>query len=71
METQIKSTIRHSRRLLAGISAVFIDEMPDYFREHRDVGFYAQQACLSAKHFSAVIKEETGQFILKKRVESK
>ena len=29
-ETQIKSTSRHSRGLLAGISAVFTDEMPDY-----------------------------------------
>ena len=42
------------------ISSQFHNDLAKHFREHRDVGFYAQQACLSAKHFSAVIKEETG-----------
>ena len=29
-ETRKKSALRHSRKLLAGISTVFTDEMPDY-----------------------------------------
>lgn len=42
------------------VSARFHNDLTQYFREHRDVGFYAEQACLSTKHFSAVIKQETG-----------
>ena len=42
------------------VSARFLAQLKQHFREHRDAGFYAQQACLSAKHFSTVIKEETG-----------
>jgi len=42
------------------ISSRFHNDLAKHFRQHRDVGFYAQQACLSAKHFSTVIKEETG-----------
>ena len=43
------------------VSARFHSDLAQHFREHRDVGFYAEQACLSSKHFSAVIKQETGQ----------
>lgn len=42
------------------VSAHFHNDLAQHFRKHRDVGFYAQQACLSAKHFSTIIKEETG-----------
>ena len=42
------------------ISSRFHNDLAKHFRQHRDVGFYAQLACLSAKHFSTVIKEETG-----------
>ena len=42
------------------VSARFHNNLAQYFREHRDVGFYAEKACLSTKHFSAVIKQETG-----------
>ena len=42
------------------VSTRFLNDLAKHFREHRDVGFYAEQACLSAKHFSAVIKQETG-----------
>ena len=42
------------------VSTQFHNDLAKHFREHRNVGFYAQQACLSAKHFSTVIKEETG-----------
>lgn len=42
------------------VSARFHSDLKQHFREHRDVGFYAAQACLSTKHFSAVVKQETG-----------
>lgn len=42
------------------VSARFHNGLNQHFREHRDVGFYAAQACLSTKHFSAVVKQETG-----------
>lgn len=42
------------------VSARFHNDLKQHFREHRDVGFYAAQACLSTKHFSAVVKQETG-----------
>lgn len=41
------------------VSARFLSDLKQHFREHRDVGFYAAQACLSTKHFSAVVKQET------------
>ena len=42
------------------VSARFHSDLKRHFREHRDVGFYAAQACLSTKHFSTVVKQETG-----------
>ncbi len=42
------------------ISMRFHNDLKQHFRKHRDVGFYAAQACLSTKHFSAVVKQETG-----------
>ncbi|MBQ6683401.1 MAG: AraC family transcriptional regulator [Bacteroidales bacterium] len=42
------------------ISMRFHNDLKQHFRQHRDVGFYAAQACLSTKHFSAVVKQETG-----------
>lgn len=41
------------------VSARFLSDLKQHFREHRDVGFYAAQACLSTKHFSTVVKQET------------
>lgn len=42
------------------VSARFHNDLKQHFRKHRDVDFYAAQACLSTKHFSAVVKQETG-----------
>ena len=42
------------------VSAPFHNDLAQHFREHRDVSFYAEKACLSCKHFSAVVKQETG-----------
>ncbi|MCR4856946.1 MAG: helix-turn-helix domain-containing protein [Bacteroidales bacterium] len=42
------------------VSLQFHNDLAKHFREHRDVGFYAEKACLSLKYFSYVIKQETG-----------
>lgn len=42
------------------ISMQFHNNLNQYYRTHRDVGFYAEKACLSVKHFGTVIKSETG-----------
>lgn len=42
------------------VSIQFHNNLAQYFREHHDVGFYAEKACLSPKHFSTVVKQETG-----------
>ena len=42
------------------VSTQFQNLLAQHFREHRDVGFYAEKACLSPKHFSTVISQETG-----------
>lgn len=42
------------------VSTRFRSDLVQHFREHRDVGFYAERACLSPKHFSTVVKQETG-----------
>jgi len=43
------------------LSIKFHTELTKHYREHRDVDFYARQVCISPKHFSAVIKKETGR----------
>ena len=42
------------------ISMQFHNNLNQYYRTHRDVGFYAEKACLSVKHFGTVITSETG-----------
>ena len=42
------------------ISTQFHNDLAQHYRTHRDVGFYAEKACLSPKHFSTVVKNETG-----------
>lgn len=49
----------------------FRDALFKHFRTQRNVSFYAEQLCLSDKHFSAVIKNETGHspgYWIRKRV---
>ena len=43
------------------VSNRFYHHLAQHFREHRDVGFYADLACLSTKYFSDVVKLETGE----------
>ena len=42
------------------LSQRLYDAIADNFRQHRDVDFYADLFCLSSKHFSTVVKQETG-----------
>ena len=42
------------------ISEQFQNDLVQHFRQHHDVAFYAEKACLSTKHFSDVVKQETG-----------
>lgn len=42
------------------VSDRFFTALAKHYHEHRDVGFYAGLACLSPKHFSTVVKQETG-----------
>ena len=42
------------------VSVQFHNDLAQHFRQHHDVAFYAEKACLSAKHFSTVVKQETG-----------
>ena len=45
------------------VSTQFHSNLAQHFREHHDVGFYAEQACLTPKHFSTVVKQETGHTV--------
>lgn len=42
------------------VSTLFQNHLAQHFRTHRDVEFYAGKVCLSPKHFSTVVKQETG-----------
>jgi len=42
------------------VSTLFHNLLAQHFRTHRDVEFYASKICLSPKHFSTVVKQETG-----------
>ena len=53
---QILDDVKSTER----VSARFHSDLVQHFRQHRDVGFYAAKASLSPKHFSTVIKQETG-----------
>ena len=41
------------------VSTLFRNDLAQHFRSHRNVDFYADKVCLSTKHFSAVVKQET------------
>ena len=41
-------------------STQFLSAINEHYREHRDVLFYANLACLTPKYFTTVIRKETG-----------
>ena len=50
----------HEEPTYKRVSMQFHNDLSQHYRTHRDVRFYAEKACLSPKHFSTVIKNETG-----------
>ena len=42
----------------------FISVASDNFKEHRDIGFYADKLCITNKYLSALLKQETGMTAL-------
>ena len=43
------------------IYAAFLEAVGKYYKKEREVGFYAKELCLTAKHLSQVIKEVSGR----------
>jgi AraC-like DNA-binding protein len=56
----IKSKLLNSKLLSQGVSFRFFENVVEYHRKSHSVNFYADKLCLSPKHFSHVIKQETG-----------
>lgn len=50
----------HEEPAFKRVSTQFHNDLSQHYRSHRDVRFYAEKAFLSPKHFSTVIKNETG-----------
>ena len=42
----------------------FIALASEHFKEHRDIGFYADKLCMTNKYLSALLKQETGMTAL-------
>lgn len=42
----------------------FIALVAEHFKEHRDIGFYADKLCITNKYLSALLKQETGMTAL-------
>lgn len=42
----------------------FISLVSDNFKEHREIGFYADKLCISNKYLSSLLKQETGMSAL-------
>lgn len=42
----------------------FIALASEHFKEHRDIGFYADRLCITNKYLSALLKQETGMTAL-------
>ena len=47
-----------------GIYSAFIDSLGDNYKNARDIGYYADKLCISAKHLSQVVKEVSGKTAL-------
>ena len=42
----------------------FINLAAKHFKEHRDIGFYADKLCMTNKYLSSLLKQETGMTAL-------
>ena len=41
-------------------SELFLTQIAQHFRAHRDVQFYAEQACVTPRYFTTAVRKETG-----------
>lgn len=58
---------RRQKSLMTGQQEVcekFINLAAEHFKEHRDIGFYADKLCMTNKYLSALLKQETGMTAL-------
>ena len=46
------------------IYSAFIDSLGDNYKNARDIGYYADKLCISAKHLSQVVKDVSGKTAL-------
>ena len=46
------------------IYAAFLDAVGNNYKKERELGFYANQLCITAKHLSYVVKEVSGRTAL-------
>ena len=56
ISSYVKGTTRQN-----DIYAAFLEAVGKYYKKEREVGFYAKELCLTAKHLSQVIKEVSGR----------
>jgi AraC-like DNA-binding protein len=56
---QVAVTVKSSRK--DEIVAMFLKSVNEHYRKRRDLGFYAEQLCLSLKYMSHVVYEHTGR----------
>lgn len=58
---------RQQKSVMTGQQEVcekFISLASEHFKEHRDIGFYADKLCMTNKYLSALLKQETGMTAL-------
>lgn len=58
---QLKPTEKRKLSRQEQIFRNFTFSLSKNFREHRDVEFYAEEACLTPRHFSTIIKKKSGK----------
>lgn len=59
--------VQSQKSLMTGqreICESFISLVSENFKEHRDIGFYADRLCITNKYLSAILKQETGMTAL-------
>ena len=56
MSIYVKGTNRHNN-----IYAAFLDAVGECYKKEREVRFYAEKLCVTAKHLSQVVKEVSGR----------
>ena len=63
MKHDLMSNMKGSNRQ-DDIYAAFLDAVGNNYKKERELGFYANQLCITAKHLSYVVKEVSGRTAL-------